>query len=154
MKKNAPMWIMVGIVVLLAGFLGFKAFQEKTSPQPPVQANFPPKGGEKQTTDPSQEIKEVKQERKKSKIPETDPEQGEIFVEGEVKAVDVEKRILTIDQHMDDNSVSITPNVAVAKDAIIQNKESDVTLGEIKVGDIVGMILTKDRQARAVLVNF
>lgn len=156
LKKNAPLLILIGLVVLLTGYLGFTAFDQEKNTQPPQQAQGSSGGGTLVTPNmgAGQKPPEEKKEKTKSKIPDTDPEQGEIFVEGQVIAVDVEKRILTIDQHMDDNSVTITPNVAISNDAIIQNNEADVSLAEIKVNDVVGMILTKEKKARAVLVNF
>ncbi len=159
MKKNLPLILLIGIALCLAGFLGYKVVYGDKAPQVPRQGNLPQA---LQKSDPrpanslpnNQPTGEAQKTKTKSKVKDTDPKKGEIFVQGEVKAVDVEKRIITFEQQMDDNSVSIAPNVPIASDAVIQNQQHDISLGEVKVGDIVGMVVTKDRQARAVLVNF
>src|SRR5690606_27665725 len=87
-------------------------------------------------------------------ISQVDPNAGEVMVWGEIKAIDVDKRILTIDQQLDDNSIETSPNVQVDKNAVIRNKDQVISLHQIKPGDTVGMIVTKNGQARAVLVNY
>jgi len=87
-------------------------------------------------------------------VENVDPKAGEMIVWGEVKAVDIEKRIITIDQEMDDNSVKISPNVAVKKDAVVRTREDVISLERVKAGDVVGAIITSDGNARAVLVNY
>lgn len=155
MRRNLPLLVLVGIVVILGGYL---IFNNKETPetnrnlpaQRPAQNQSRPPGQTQPSnqTQPSPDI-----QAKKSVVPDTDPRQGEYFIQGEVKAVDVEKRIITIEQHMDDNSKTVNPNIPVKKEAIVQNKKEDVGLAQIKAGDIVGLVLTKEGFARAVLVD-
>lgn len=155
MRRNLPLLVLVGIVVILGGYLIFNnqkppAGSRNLSSQGPVQYEPQPPGPNHRST---QTQSAPEKQAEKSVVPDTNPGQGEFFVQGKVIAVDVDKRIITINQHMDDNSVEIKPNVPVKKEAIIQNKKEDIGLAKIKVGGIVGMILTKDGFARAVLVD-
>ncbi|MFZ5639917.1 MAG: hypothetical protein ACOY4Q_04400 [Bacillota bacterium] len=159
MRKHLPLLVLVGIVVLLGGYLIFNTFTQKEKPSAPgniktpaaENRNLPAAPGPQP---PGQEQSQAPDKQaEKSVVPDMNPSQGEVFIYGKVQDVDVEKRIVIIDQHMDDNSVKIKPNVPVKKDAIIQNKKQDIGLAQIKPGDSVGIILTKDGHARAVLVD-
>lgn len=157
MRKNLPLLVLVGIVVLFGGYLIYNTFTQKdrssvTGENLPsvTNRNLPaaqaPAQGQTQPSAPGKQAK-------KSVVPDLNPGQGEVFIYGKVQAVDVDKRIITIDQQMDDNSVKINPNVPVNKEAIIQNKKEDVSLTQLKAGDNVGIVLTRDGHARAVLVD-
>jgi hypothetical protein len=161
LRKNLPLLVLVGIVVLLGGYLIFNTFTQKEKLSAPgtlknpaaENRNLPAAPGsqppEQEQSQPSAPDKQAE----KSVVPDMNPSLGEVFIYGNVQDVDVEKRIVIIDQHMDDNSVKIKPNVPVKKDAVIQNKKQDIGLAQIKPGDSVGIILTKDGHARAVLVD-
>ena len=160
MRRHMPLLVLVVVVVLvIGGYLGYTSLtKEKTLPigrdvkVPPTQGlgddrPSDKKSGEADKTVSPQAIEETN-------VPNVDTKSGELIVWGEIKAVDVDKRVLTIDQQMDDNSVKISPNVPVNKNAIIRSKKEVLSLAQVKTGDSVGIIVTKDGQARAVLVNY
>ncbi len=161
MRKNLPLLVLVGIVVLLGGYLVYNTFTQEAKPLVTRETKTPMAAGQNTPAAPTPEKPAPGQtqppaannQAKKSVVPETNPNQGEFFVYGEVKAVDMEKKIITIDQHMDDNSVKISPNVPVQKEAVIQNKQEDIGLAQLKPGDAVGIILTREGQARYIIVD-
>ncbi|HWI54121.1 MAG TPA: hypothetical protein VNT57_00375 [Desulfobacteria bacterium] len=172
MRKNLPR-IILGLVVtvVVAANMGYSSLDKGSTPQVDRDVKVSPaqivgddtSSGKPINTDIEEKIISSENAGKRDKAgkgdeaetpAEVDSKAGEIMVYGEVKATDVYKRILTIDQHMDDNSVKISPNVPVSKDAIIRNKIEVISLAQIKYGDTVGVIVSKDLQARAVLVNY
>lgn len=52
---------------------------------------------------------------------------GEVWIEGTVLEVDEEKRMLTIDQHFDDNSIKVDPQIYVLPAATIQQRIVDLS---------------------------
>jgi len=162
LKKHLPLIVLIMVVVLVVGgYLGFSSLTKEKTPPVVRDVKVPPpkiEGDDKSSAEGSKtglKGNQVSSEAiKESNIPAMDPKAGEMMVSGEIKAVDVDKRVLTIDQQMDDNSIKISPNVPVSKDAIIRTKEAPISLAQVKSGDSVGIIVTKDGQARAVLVNY
>ncbi|MHB9093138.1 MAG: hypothetical protein ACYC21_00585 [Eubacteriales bacterium] len=160
MRKHLPLMTLIVVVVMVIGYLGFTSLTKKKT-QPTVRDKIPPAqiaGDDSSAGTPSKsgdmEKKVSPQAIEQASVPNADTKLGELIVWGEIKAVDVDKWVLTIDQQMDDNSVKINPNVPVNKNAIIRNKEEVISLAQVKPGDSVGIIVTKTRQARAVLVNY
>lgn len=105
-----------------------------------------------------------------TEIPPVRYEEGERFIYGIVKEVDYVNRILTIERayHFNpDSQVEIGVEIPVIQDAIIhiqkiigkdefgsyKRKEIDGEFIDIKAGAEVGMILTKDKNVRAVIVT-
>jgi len=163
LKKNLPFLVLFIVVALvIGGYLGYSTFKGESKqpeirdvkvPQPQITGDDSSSNGSSQNG--GKEKKEVSlQTIEETNVPNADPKSGELIVWGEVKAVDIDKRVLTVDQEMDDNSVKISPNVPVNKEAIIRNKEQVISLGQVKPGDSVGIIVTKEGHARAVLVNY
>lgn len=160
MRKNLPLLVLVGIVVLLGGYLIFNTFTHKDKSSvtgenipPATNRNLPAAPATQEPAQSQTQPSAPDKQARKSVVPDSNPAQGEIFIYGKVKAVDVDKRIIIIDQDMDDNSKQIKPNVPVKKDAIIQNKKEDIGLAQLKPGDSIGIVLTQDGHARAVLVD-
>lgn len=107
--------------------------------------------------------------RKVTPIPESDPKAGEAFIYGRVKNVDPEKRIIIIErEYIDspDTRIKAGPDIYVLPDAIIHYQEKvgvstsgyvyneyDVELKDIKVNDELGIIITKDKKARAIIIS-
>jgi len=162
LRKHLPLVILVVIVVLvIGGYLGYSSLKQEHSPPaggdikvapPKIVGDDTPSIDQPEITD--KEKKDSLSNLEDSNIPNSDPNLGETVVWGEIKAVDVDKRVLTVDQHMDDNSIKISPNVPVLKEAIIRTKEEVISLAQVKPGDTVGIIVTREGQARAVLVNY
>lgn len=103
-------------------------------------------------------------------IPETDPLKGESFIYGKVKAIDYANRIITIEREYQDAQdlrneagpdIKVLPNaiihfmakVSYDPEGGIKYAERDISFSEIKVGDELGIILTKDKEARAIIVS-
>lgn len=155
--KKSFFLIVAVVVILIAGFFTYSQYHDKKTQQDNVVKKSTKKSPD--TPKPAEQKQDEKQndvvKAKKSTIPQLDPQKGEILVEGTVKSVDAEKRIITINnQLMDDNSKPVNPNVPVGKDAIIQDKNSDIAITQIKNGDHVSIMITREGQARAVLVNY
>lgn len=150
MHNKKSLFVVIALVVILvAGFFTYSQIYDKAKQD----------DNKKVTTNDKESPVTPKAEDKKSPvektpIPQSNPQKGETFVEGKVKSIDVEKRIITITQSMDDNSKPINPNVPIKKDAIIQDKKGDMAITQIKINDIVLMIITSEGQARSVQVNF
>lgn len=107
--------------------------------------------------------------KKVTPIPEANPKAGEAFIYGRVKSVDPEKRLIVIErEYMDspDTRVKAGPDIYVLPDAIIHYQEKvgvstsgyeyneyDVDLKDIKINDELGIIITKDKKARAIIIS-
>lgn len=161
-NKKSLLTLIIVLILLVAGFFAYSQFHDKTTAKnakvdkTPVksQDNTKPVDATSPGNDSPVKNSPGTPTAKKTPFSNSDPTKGELFVEGKVKSVDVDKRIITIIQSMDDNSNPINPNVPVKKDAVIQDKNSDIVISQIKVGDTVSMVITADGQARAVLVNY
>jgi len=160
LRRNLPLLVLV--VVVFGGYLGFVSLTKKDTPpvsfrndiKVPPQITEDTGSSSISSQNGNKEIKVSPQAIEETNVPNADPKAGELIVWGEIKAVDIDKRVLTIDQQMDDNSIKISPNIPVNKEAIIRTKQSIISLARLKPGDTVGVIVTKDGQARAVLVNY
>ncbi|MCP2239220.1 Gmad2 immunoglobulin-like domain-containing protein [Thermoanaerobacterium thermosaccharolyticum] len=103
-----------------------------------------------------------------TKIPEADPTKGETFIYGIVKAINYETRVVTIEREYQDSSdinneagpdIKVLPNAIIHRQAKVgydsqggyQYSETDMSFSDIKVGDELGMILTKNKEARAII---
>lgn len=161
MRKNLPL-LLLGLVVamVVTAFIGYTSYKKEQAPPAARDVKVSPAkitgddSSSGKQSDNGEEKKEISGDVKDAKIPQVNPKLGEVMVWGEIKAIDVDKRILTIDQQLDDNSIKVSPNVPVDKDAVIRNKDNEISLPQILPGDTVGMIVTKNGQARAVLVNY
>lgn len=158
MKKHLPLLTLAFVVLfVMGGYIAHTSINKKQVPINVREVKVPQVQSVSDDRSLSQSSAENKVSAKsieETSVPSVDPKVGEIIVYGEVKAVDVDKRVLTIDQQMDDNSVKISPNIPVNKDAVIRSKQEIVPMAKISPGDSVGVIVTKDGQARAVLVNY
>ena len=87
---------------------------------------------------------------------DADPTMGEEFVYGEILSIDKNKRILTVDQHIDDNS-SPHYTIDVSKDVIIilnrNEKAMNIDFHDLKIGDVIGIVLTKNKIARGIILS-
>ena len=162
MKRNLPLLALFTVVaIVVVCYLGYSSIKKEQVPPTIGDVKIPPAkivgddaSSGKQQQSGADEKKITSKTIEKTNIPVVNPKAGELIVQGEIKAVDVDKRILTIDQQMDDNSVKISPNVPVDQNAIIRTREKIISLSQINSGDSVGVIVNKDGQARAVLVNY
>ncbi|ABR50206.1 hypothetical protein Amet_4125 [Alkaliphilus metalliredigens QYMF] len=92
-----------------------------------------------------------------TQIPETDPLNGEAFVYGEVRHIDYENRSIDIVQHLDHHSREVFEGLLVEEDAIIILQRNDhqwnIAFSDVKVGDVVGMVLTAENLVRGIIVD-
>lgn len=103
-------------------------------------------------------------------IPEVDPSKGESFIYGVVKSIDYGNRVITIEREYQDSQDANNqagPDIKVLPDAIIHFQakigydsqggfkyaEKDISFDQIKIGDELGIILNKDKEARAIIVS-
>lgn len=88
---------------------------------------------------------------------ETNPLENERFVYGEILSINKEKRTLHIYQHIDDNTVYEETDLRVAKDVIIilqrNNKKINLDFEDLKIGDIVGMVVNKENEVRGIIID-
>ena len=159
MRKNLPLLVLLTVVVLvIGGYLGYTSLTHISTPPAVRDVKVPPakiEGDVTSSNNKSDKGNNVPSgEIEKTNVLPVDPQVGEVMVWGEVKAVDIDRRVITIDQQMDDNSKQVSPNVPVNKDAVIRTKGEIISLTLVKPGDSAGLIITKDGQARAVLLNY
>ncbi|MBM7614234.1 copper amine oxidase N-terminal domain-containing protein [Alkaliphilus hydrothermalis] len=87
----------------------------------------------------------------------TDPYKGEAFVYGEIMKIDYDNKLIEIEQHMDDNSREVFEALSPTEDAIIVLKRNEhqfpIHFEDVRVGDIVGIILTVDNEIRGMIVG-
>lgn len=87
----------------------------------------------------------------------SNPWVGENFVYGQILKIDRDNKIMTIEQHFDDNSISIEPNIKVSEKVIIvyqrNNKKMNLDFEDLKIGDIIGTVLTKECIARGIILT-
>lgn len=90
-------------------------------------------------------------------MPESDPLIGEEFVYGEIESISFDSKQVIIKQHYDDNSYNVTKPLRVIDDAIIilQRNDNQINLDfkDLKIGDIVGMILNENKDIRGIIID-
>lgn len=90
-------------------------------------------------------------------FPEADPWQGERFVYGEITAIDKANFTLTIEEHIDDNSIHIEPRINVAEDVVIilqrNNKMMNLDFTDLRVGENIGLVINSNGYARGIILN-
>lgn len=91
-------------------------------------------------------------------FPECDYLNGEIFVYGIITKIDHENRTIEIEQHIDDNTIDITPILTVKEEAIIifqrNDKAMNIDFSDLKCGDVLGGIIDKEGYIRGIIMNF
>lgn len=90
-------------------------------------------------------------------FPEADYENGERFIYGTILKVNCENKKLIVEQHMDDNSETISPILSVREDVVIILKRNDKAMNidfyDLKPGDRFGLILDKLGKVRGIVIN-
>lgn len=85
------------------------------------------------------------------------PKNGESFVYGQILSINYKEKKIKIEQHMDDNSVKVFGELVADNNiAVILQRNShhfQISFSDLKVGDIVGIILTKDKKIRGIIVD-
>ncbi|MFA5524220.1 MAG: copper amine oxidase N-terminal domain-containing protein [Tissierellales bacterium] len=90
-------------------------------------------------------------------FPECDYLNGEIFVYGMIRKIDHENRTIEIEQHIDDNTIDVTPILTIIDDVIIILQRSDKVMNiefqDLKCGDVLGAIIDKDGLVRGITMS-
>lgn len=88
---------------------------------------------------------------------EANPLNHEQFIYGEIKSIDKESRKITIEEHIDDHSMYVAPDIMVTKDVIVilqrNNKHMNIDFEDLLVGDVAGLVINKDGLARGIILN-
>ncbi|SCG83889.1 hypothetical protein DW1_2325 [Proteiniborus sp. DW1] len=89
-------------------------------------------------------------------FPECDYLNGEKFVYGMITKIDHKNRTIEIEQHIDDNSIEITPILTVKDDAIIilqrNDKVMNIEFEDLKCGDVLGAVIDKNGMVRGIIM--
>lgn len=90
-------------------------------------------------------------------FPEANPLIGERFVYGEIVDMDKYNYTILIEQHIDDNSIYLEPEISVAKDAVLilqrNHKKMNIDFEDLYFGEYVGIVLNPKGQARGIILN-
>ncbi|SHK03521.1 Copper amine oxidase N-terminal domain-containing protein [Geosporobacter subterraneus DSM 17957] len=88
---------------------------------------------------------------------EANPLGGERFVYGEILSVDLDNRQLNIEEHYDDQYVYVEPNLMVLSEAVIilqrKDKAMNLDFEDLKIGDVVGLVLNKEGKVRGIILS-
>ncbi|AKL96721.1 copper amine oxidase [Clostridium aceticum] len=91
------------------------------------------------------------------KLPPCNPLIGEYFVYGEIQAIDLEGQQIQVEQHLDHHSREIFDFLKVQEDAAIFLKRNSHTmrihLEDLRVGDVVSFIVTKEDTIRGIIID-
>ena len=90
-------------------------------------------------------------------FPECDYLGKEIFVYGIITKIDYEKKEIEVEQHFDDNSMEVSPILKAREDVVIiverNENRMNIQFKDLKVGDIVGLILDKEKLIRGMIMS-
>ncbi|AOT71737.1 stalk domain-containing protein [Geosporobacter ferrireducens] len=88
---------------------------------------------------------------------EADPLNGERFVYGEILSINEKNRLLTIEEHYDDQYIHTEPHLFVSPEAVVILQRNDKVMNldfkDLKIGDVVGMVLNKEGEIRGIILN-
>ena len=86
-----------------------------------------------------------------------DPFIGEIFVYGQILAIDYEKKMIYLEQHLDDNSREIFDALMPSSEVTVvlqrRSNQFKIQFEDVKVGDVVSLIITNDNLIRSIIVD-
>lgn len=89
-------------------------------------------------------------------LAECRPEEGEVFVYGEITGIDYENYTVTIHQHFDDNSIPVNNPLRVNRDVVIVmqlNGRKNMHFYQLKKGSTGGFILDSGGSVRGIIVQ-
>ena len=82
---------------------------------------------------------------------------GELFAYGMITKIDHINRTIEIEQHIDDNTIEVTPILKVKDDVIIvlqrNDKAMNIDFEDLKYGDVLGAVIDKDGMVRGIIMN-
>lgn len=90
-------------------------------------------------------------------LPPCNPFDGEYFIYGEIRGIDFQKYLIYIEQHIDDNSKEVFGDLQLQEDAALVLQRNShfmkINFKDLKVGDIVGLVLTIDDEIRGMIID-
>lgn len=145
----------VGLVLEKDGFRVFKISINDKAEYLKKKATLEKAVENKNATGNNEAITEI--DKKYINFPPLDPVQGEFIIEGRILNISGNK--IEIEQHMDTHSVpvdsfTISDNTIIARHHIVKDRDyyRKIEQSELKVGDVIFVIFTKDKVPRVVSV--
>lgn len=84
------------------------------------------------------------------------PMEGETLLYGQILKMNYLDGVITLEQHLDNESRDLYENLKIQNNAIIllsrNKKEFAVELSDVKVGDMVGLIVNKNHVIRGIII--
>lgn len=146
----------VGLVLEQGGFRVFKVVINDKAEYLKKKEALEKAVEEKNQTGNQEQVAEI--DKQYVHVPPTDPTRGEYFVEGRILKINGNK--IAIEQHMDTHSVPtdgfvVTPDTVLARHEIVKDTDyyRKITMQDLKVGDIVFVIMSKDNTPKVVSIN-
>jgi len=92
----------------------------------------------------------------KNLLEDCNPLVGEYFVYGQITKIEYSEHLISIEQHIDDNSREIFDKLKVVNNPVViidrNSKEFNIEFSDVKVGDLVGLIVNKNDEVRGIIV--
>ncbi len=88
-------------------------------------------------------------------LAECRPDEGEIFIYGEIVHINYENYTITIQQHMDDNSIQVKNPLQVSRNVVIviqENAAKNIHFYQLKSKCTGGFILDSDGMVRGIII--
>lgn len=90
-------------------------------------------------------------------FPQCDYLNGELFYYGLVIDIDYENKEIALEQHYDDNSVELSSSLKLDDNVVIilqrNDKMMNLEISDLKVGEDIGLILSKDKLVRGIIIS-
>ena len=90
-------------------------------------------------------------------VKECDYLNGEKFVYGLIIDIDYDKKYITIEQHYDDNSIMVSPELQVREDVNIvlfrNDKGMNLDFKDLVIGEDIGIVLDDENLIRGILLR-
>ncbi|QUH25687.1 stalk domain-containing protein [Serpentinicella alkaliphila] len=92
----------------------------------------------------------------KNKVDKLKPTSGETFVYGQILKMNYLDGVITLEQHLDNETRDLYENLKVQNNAIVllnrNKKEFTVELSDVKVGDMVGLIINENNVISGIII--
>ncbi len=100
----------------------------------------------------------IKNEKPILNFAETDPSKKEHFIYGKILDIHPSSHMISIDQHLDDNSIVVHPHLKVSNSIMILSQRKDkrtlLDFNDLQVGDVVGLILNNKNIIQRIILNY
>ena len=90
-------------------------------------------------------------------IEASNPIVGEYFVYGQIVKIDYINKSIFIEQHLDDNSREVYESLTLSENAIVviqrKSKQLLIDFEDVKIGDVVSLVINKNNEIRSLIVD-